>query len=97
MKAPLSNKITSKTDTYHNVNAEDGIQEDTKKRSAQHILDTIDEMIEEFGEEIAKEQGWLVWDATQKKWRKRNEFDVGLLNTANAGSAATFRRQKEKK
>ena len=70
------------------------MDKDLKDRSKQHVQDTLDEMIQEFGEQIAKEQGWLIYDTTKKVWRKRNEWDIHLLNKENSGSADSLRRKK---
>ena len=65
--APLENKITDSADSYRKINVQKGIEKDLKDRSKQHVQDTLDEMIAEFGEQIAKEQGWLIYDETKKK------------------------------
>lgn len=93
LKAPLKAKINDKVDTYHNVDAEAGVQDQTRERSKQHVQDTLDEMIDQFGEAIAKEQGWIIYDSLKKVWRKRDNWDQGLLNKFNSGSKEALRKK----
>ncbi len=83
---PLSAKITDKVDKIHNVDMEKGIEEDLRKRNKKHMNDTIDEFIAEFGEQHAKEIGLLISTDNGRTWRKRTDFDIGLLHAQNKGT-----------
>lgn len=84
---PLQSKNTETMDKYHNIKSEVGVSDDLQKRSTKHVNDTLDEMILEHGEEIAKERGWLRSDDGGKTWRKRNDFDTNTLNATNSGTS----------
>lgn len=83
---PLKAKATDKVDRYHNVDMERGIDEDIRLRSRRHTLDTIDEFIDEHGEEAAKLAGLLVTDDNGKTWRKKTPWDENLQGKTNSGS-----------
>jgi len=89
MSVPLSMKSTIKTDKYHGMNYEVGIQEDLRKRSTKHVNDTLDDMIAEHGEQIAREMGWLITEDGGKTWRKRNDFDTNTTGAKNSGTTPT--------
>ena len=83
---PLQAKNVVTEDKLHNVQVEVGINEDARKRSTKHVNDTIDELILEHGEAIAKEQGWLISEDNGKTWRKRNDWDTKTINATNSGT-----------
>jgi hypothetical protein len=87
LSVPLENKNTDCLDKYHSVNVDPKIVSDTKKRSTKHVNDTIDELIEQFGEKECIIAGFLVWDETLKKYRKRTDWDTNTLNSKNSGTA----------
>jgi len=91
---PLSMKSTIKTDKYHDINYEVGIQEDLRKRSTRHVNDTLCDLIEEHGQKIAKEMKWLITEDGGKTWRLRNNFDTNTVGKSNSGSAEKLGKKK---
>ena len=89
LSVPMPIKNVETTNKYHNVKAIKNIEQDVKDRNTKHMNDTLDDLIEEFGEQIALEQGWLIRE--NGKLRKRNDFDTGTLGKNNL---ASLRRNK---
>jgi hypothetical protein len=56
---PLKNRNKNKVDWYYGTQAVEGIEKDLNTRSKNATYDSLDDMIAEFGEKIAKEQGWI--------------------------------------
>jgi len=90
---PLS---TVTVDEYHNVQQQVGVQEDLRKRTTKHVNDNLDGDIEEYGEKIAKEQGWLRSDDGGKTWRKRTDFDTDTLHSQNSGTQKSGKERSTK-
>jgi len=86
LSIPLQSRNTDVVDKYHNINASKGVQDDLKSRTMQHNQDNLDDAIADRGEKHAKEMGWIVYDKAKKKWRKRENWDIDLLNKTNSGS-----------
>ena len=64
---PLRDTEKELTDKWHNVHAIPGIEKDLKARNRRDFQKKIKETIEEQGEKIAREQGWIDKDGNIRK------------------------------
>jgi len=72
---PLKNKNVNKVDWYRGTMAPEGIEQDLRKRSREATYETLDEMIQEYGRQIALEQGWI----SKKTGKKVTKEEFMLL------------------
>ena len=96
LSIPLQARHVDK-DKWTGIETEKGVPEDVKARSKKATNEDLDNMIAEFGEQIAIEQGWLIYDPVIKKYRKRTDWDTDTLGKTNKSSLRFLDKVRKKK